>query len=119
MLNLIAYAIFLPVSGWVTIRVGWLCYQHGKPYLLALLPDAPEQVPMISNLLLMGYYLVNLGYIGIVLRFWITVHSVSALIESVCWYVGLILTILALLHYTNLGFLALFRNLFTPKNTIS
>jgi hypothetical protein len=56
----------------------------------------------INKILLAGYYLMNLGYATIMLRFWKTVTSFADVIASVSNMTGRILLSLAIVHFTNM-----------------
>ena len=98
--NLFTYAIYLPIIGFVMVRIGWLFYTNGELFLMRLFDDV-ELVRSINNLLLIGYYLVNIGYAIFSLAYWEKLNSLLASINSITHHLGLIITVLALLHYNN------------------
>jgi hypothetical protein len=100
-LNIITYGIYGIVSYFITVHVGWLCYKHGIHYLKAEIKD-DKIADTINKILLIGYYLVNLGYTMIKINNWPLITSFSTMIESLCLRIGVIVFTLGLLHVSNL-----------------
>lgn len=101
-LNLIAYAIFLLVVIFIIAIVGKICYRNGNIYVLTLLPDHEDLCIRINKMLLMGYYLLNIGYTAMTLISWQTITNMPQLIELIAYRSAIIICILSLLHYTNI-----------------
>lgn len=101
-LNLIAYALFLSISFYITIRVGWLCYHHGIHFLIEELQDVVV-AHSINKILLTGYYTLNLGYAVLMISSWNLVPDFTTLLSSVCLRVGVLVLGLGCMHYVNIG----------------
>ena len=101
-MNTLAYGLYFFITGWVTIYTGWIFYRNGFLYLLALLHDKPLTL-FVNRLLLTGYYLVNLGYVVLTIRYWKTIDSLSALTASIVCGTGTIMFILAIIHFCNMA----------------
>jgi hypothetical protein len=101
--NIISYLIYLPISFYITIVVGNTFYKNGEIYLLTLIDDKPENIKAINKLLLIGYYLLNLGYIAITLSFWKQIDNWVMTIEQVSTKLGQIILILSIMHFNNLA----------------
>lgn len=76
-------------------------YKNGEVFLLTIFKDQ-NSIKIINKLLLMGYYLVNIGYSLAVISFWKKVDSVTTMIESLSFVIGSIIIFLAILHYNNM-----------------
>jgi len=98
--NIISYLIYIPTIGFIMIYVGWLFYKHGELFLLHLFQNE-ALVKSINNLLLIGYYLVNLGYGIVTIAFWKTIHSIPEMLNALSYHIGIIIMGLAILHYNN------------------
>ena len=105
-LNIITYTIYLPIIVFITVRIGWLCYKNGELFLYTLFEDK-SLVKSINNLLLIGYYLTNIGYAIITISYWEPIHNVVEIISSLTFTLGKIILILATLHYNNIFWLQL------------
>lgn len=108
MYNLLAYLLYGILTYWVVIRVGWICFRNGRLYLEAALEDV-LLAGTVNKLLLTGYYLVNLGYITLMIWYWERISNFSELVASVSEKSGGVVLLLAILHYINLGAIYLFR----------
>lgn len=104
-LNLITYSIYLPIICFIMIKIGWLFYKNGEVFLLNLYNHNIELVKSINNLLLIGYYLTNIGYAIITIAYWNDIKSILELINSLSFTLGKIILLLALLHYNNIFWL--------------
>lgn len=74
-MNTIAYAIYLAITYLITVKVGWRFYRNGRIFILGLLEQNHTLADAINNILLVGYYLVNLGYATVMISSWGTIHS--------------------------------------------
>jgi len=104
-LNLWAYGIYFLITFVVVILVGRICYTNGNKYVLAQVSEHEELCQRINRLLLLGYYLMNLGFVAISLVFWETIDSIPNLIEILSIRIGFIVVSIALMHYFNLFWL--------------
>lgn len=101
-MNLLAYLLYFLLTGLVTVRAGWRFYRHGAHYILFLLQGQEKLTNTINKLLLTGYYLLNLGYMAIMIRFWKPVHTPAGLLASVAGMSGHIMLTLAAIHFFNM-----------------
>jgi hypothetical protein len=99
--NLIAYAIYAALTYFITVRVGWLCYKNGL-HFVALAIEEEHLAISVNKLLLAGYYLINLGYITIMIYLWETINTWQELVESLSQKMAFIVLILGLMHFFNL-----------------
>jgi len=100
-LNILTYFIYLPIISLIMLIVGWLFYTHGEVFLLYLFEQDTKLVKSINNILLIGYYLLNIGYAITSLTHWETVNSTIQMIETISKHLGIIIIGLSILHYNN------------------
>ena len=101
MYNIIAYILYLLVTSFITVYVGYRCHRSGGVYLEYLLGDhAPCQA--INNLLLCGYYLVNIGYAAWSLHDGFHIDTPATLLSTLSVRTGSIVCLLCVLHYINI-----------------
>ena len=103
--NIISYIIYIPLIFFITIKVGWLFYKHGEIFLTTIFENNIPLVKNVNNLLLTGYYLVNLGYSIITISYWNKINNTIELINVMSTTLGVIIILLALLHYNNIFWL--------------
>jgi protein-S-isoprenylcysteine O-methyltransferase Ste14 len=102
-MNTIAYLLYLALTYFITFQIGFLFYSNGKVFVLAILDGDIALTNFINKLLLLLYYLFNLGYCAIMLSTWSTVTSWEQVIQTVLTKTGSIMLTLAMIHYGNIG----------------
>jgi hypothetical protein len=115
--NAIGYLVFLAVIFFVTFQIGWKFYKNGEVYIRMLMPEDPHLVQSINKLLLVGYYLLNLGYASISISSWPQITSEFELLSYLSDHVGFIILMLALIHYFNLVWLLLYSRYIQRKHS--
>jgi hypothetical protein len=78
-------------------------YKNGYLYILSLLRGDVRLAALVNRLLLIGYYLLNLGYATVMLGTWRTIHSLPDLCASVAGMSGRIMITLGLIHCLNMA----------------
>jgi len=101
-LNLAAYTIFLLIVIYIIVIVGRICYRNGNIFVMELLQGHEELCIHINKLLLLGYYLVNIGYAAITLISWEPITSITCVMEVIATKTAVIIGILSILHYLNI-----------------
>ena len=106
--NTISYMIYLPITIYITIVVGYQCWKNGLAYVESIFEDK-SLANSINNLLLVGYYLINIGYIVLMVSTWNKISGLHQLINELSFRVAGIILILAAMHYINIASLSFFR----------
>lgn len=106
-LNLLAYLLFFPAMIALAVGVAQTCHRHGRPWMLGLFDNNDVLVDALNNILLVGCYLVNLGYIALVMAAWENVITIEQLVGTLCQHIATIVLVLAGLHYQNIAVLLL------------
>lgn len=119
MYQILAYILYLSISSFITFYVGWRCYVHGIIWLKAIFDD--EQISSsVNRMLLLGYYLVNIGYISWSVSTWQRIYDPIGMIHALSFKVGGITLILGLLHYLNIATILFFnKRIIHSKDQIS
>jgi hypothetical protein len=115
-MQFLSYFIFILISAYITIYVGWVCYKNGIHYVMELFDHNESIAKSINQLLLIGYYLVNLGFIFYGLSRWSRISTLPNLIQIISNKVSSVLIVLCMLHYFNITFIYLMRRY--PNNSI-
>lgn len=100
--NIISYIIYLPIIFFITIKVGWILYKSGEVFLCDLFKNDEETAQSLNKLLLIGYYLINLGAATITIAFWDAVYNSTQMIAALSDVLGKTILALAILHYNNI-----------------
>jgi hypothetical protein len=102
-MNTFAYIFYIFITYFITVHVGLIFYRNGRLYILRLLHGDEELTDFINRILLTGYYLLNLGYAALMIRFWKTVNTWEEVLSSVLTMTGKIMLTLAVIHFLNMA----------------
>ena len=101
-LNSIAYIIFILMTVLITVVVGYSLHKNGAVFLQNLFQEESEVMLNINNILLIGYYLLNIGFALYTLNTWSNIITQQQLIESITNRSCILLITLAIIHFSNL-----------------
>lgn len=101
-LNIIGYLIYILITSYIIVIVGKICYKNGNIYVAQLLPDHEDLCHKTNQILLVGYYLLNLGYCSMTLISWEKILSINQLIEVIAIKSAIIICSISILHYINI-----------------
>ena len=94
------YLIYVAISLGLTFWVGTTLNRNGKVFLNHNYADAPDLVDAISNMLLVGFYLINIGFVAYTLRIaGEGPTSWAQVIEFLAVKIGFVAIILGIMHF--------------------
>src|SRR5579864_8726109 len=96
------YLVYLGISVAVTIWVARTLYKRGAIFLIDAFHGNAELADSVNHLLVVGFYLINIGYVTLALRTADPVPTVRSAIELVCDKLGVVLIVLGVMHFFNL-----------------
>ncbi|HEX8462626.1 MAG TPA: hypothetical protein VF623_14400 [Segetibacter sp.] len=96
------YLLYLLITICLTIWVARTLFKNGKVFLMDIFHGNKEMADSVNNLLLVGFYLVNIGYAVYTLQVGHSIINLQELIEGLSLKVGLIILILGGMHFFNL-----------------
>ncbi|MBO9634220.1 MAG: hypothetical protein J7578_13980 [Chitinophagaceae bacterium] len=102
-MNTIAYILYFLTTYFITVHTGLSFYRNGRIYILNLLEGNAALTDFINRILLIGYYLLNLGYVALTVNEWDEILNIRELITTLGFRVGMIMLILAYIHFVNMG----------------
>lgn len=102
------YLVYLAISIGLTVWVATTLSRNGQIFLEEVFADA-KLARAVNQLLTMGFYLLNLGYVAVAMRSDQTVTSTSEVLEALSLKIGLVLLVLGVLHFCNVYFLGRYR----------
>lgn len=100
--NISAYIIFLALIIFIIVYVGRYFYTNGRVFIISLFSGHVSLADQINKLLLTAYYLFNIGYALLKLRYWQKIDSMEVLLSSLTVNMGTLILILAVTHYLNM-----------------
>jgi hypothetical protein len=99
---IITYSFYLIITISLTIWVAKTLFSNGKVFLIDIFHGNKELADSVNNLLLVGFYLINLGYAVYTLQVTGHISNVQQVIEQLSIKTGLIILILGGMHFFNL-----------------
>ena len=115
--NILTYTIFLSLASYVIFVVGHSLYKNGYYYILDLFKGDINLTTNINRILLVCYYLVNLGWVSISIITWGEITSIREVIENLTQHMSILLIVLGILHINNLISLALLARRMRSRST--
>jgi len=98
----VCYAAYLAVSLAVTIWVARTLRHNGRSFLVDAFHGNGDLADSVNHLLVVGFYLINIGYVSLALRTGAQVETARSAIELVCDKLGVVLLVLGAMHFFNL-----------------
>ena len=96
------YAIYVVVSVALTVWVARTLHRNGRVFLVDAFSGNETLADSINHLLLVGFYLINVGYVALALKYGDKPHDVQGAIEFGSTKIGLVLLVLGGMHFFNL-----------------
>jgi hypothetical protein len=90
---------YLVISVAVTVWVARTLRKHGMIYLSDKMDSKPEVAESFSNLLIVGFYLVNLGFESLALKYGGVASDAVSAIELLSTKIGFVLLCLGTMHF--------------------
>jgi hypothetical protein len=103
------YFAYLLVSVSVTIWVARTLHQRGAAFLVEAFGGNKELAESVNHLLVVGFYLINVGYVTFTLHSSAEVLNLRAAMELFADKLGLVLLVLGGMHFFNIYVFSRFR----------
>ncbi|HVF31771.1 MAG TPA: hypothetical protein VM933_01930 [Acidimicrobiales bacterium] len=95
------YLTYAAVSVGLIVWLARTLFAHGQVFLEGVFEDNPKMAESVNRLLVIGFYMVNLGYAALLLQANAATDGVTA-VEILVRKLGVLLVSLAGLHFVNL-----------------
>lgn len=99
---LTVYAIYLVTSVALTVWVARTLHRNGRVFLIDTFLGNTELADSVNHLLVVGFYLVNAGFVALALRTAEPVATARAAVELLSVKLGLVLLGLGAMHFLNI-----------------
>lgn len=117
-MQIAGFILYLGITGFITVYVGQVLFKNGRHFIFKMLGDE-MLTDSVNRILLAGYYLVNLGYVSIMLTMREPSQTLADLVASLSTAVGRIVLTLGAMHYFNIAAIILYTKLnITKKSTL-
>src|SRR6185436_10545446 len=98
----ITYLLYLAISIALTVWVAQTLFKNGRLFLVDVFHGNEALADSVNHLLVVGFYLINLGYVSLALKIGGQIESARVGIEALSWKIGLVLIVLGGMHFFNL-----------------
>ncbi len=103
-----AYALYLAISLGLTMWVARTLSRNGIVFLIECFGHDERLAISTNHLLVVGFYLVNLGWILLTLQFGAEPQSLGSAIEFLATKIGVVVLALGAMHFFNMNAIAKF-----------
>jgi hypothetical protein len=100
------YAIYIDVSLLLTVWVAHSLSTRGRVFLVQFMRGNEALADSINHLLVVGFYLLNLGYASLALSYGTKPRTIDQAIEFLSFKLGLVLVVLGATHFFNMSMIA-------------
>ena len=97
-----SYLAYVVMSVALTIWVARTLHRNGRIFLVNAFHGDEKMADSVNHLLVVGFYLINIGYVALALRHGTVPIDLQTSIEGLSTKIGLVLLVLGGMHFMNL-----------------
>ena len=101
-IKIATYLLYLAISVALTVWVAHTLHKNGRIFLVDVFHGNEPLADSVNHLLVVGFYLINLGYVSLALKLGYTIATAQEGIEALSVKVGTVLLVLGGMHFFNL-----------------
>jgi hypothetical protein len=109
------YATYIVLSLALTALVAQTLHKNGRIFLVDAFNGNEKLADSVNHLLLVGFYLINIGYVSLALKYGDAARDAKEAIEYLSWKVGIVVVVLGVMHFFNLLVLSKWRKSATDR----
>ena len=113
------YFSYLAISIALTVWVARTLHRNGRIFLVDAFHGNEELADSVNHLLVVGFYLINAGYIALALKTSNPLSNLREVIELESVKIGVVLLILGGMHFFNILVFAKMRSRSNGSDTVS
>lgn len=96
--NYIAYLLIaIPITIWVASTLS----RNGRVFLAEVFHGEAGLADAVNRLLVVGFYLINLGFVSLYVRAGAEVSDLTELLDNLSVKIGVVLLVLGVIHFVN------------------
>lgn len=115
------YLLYLAISIALTVWVARTLHKNGRSFLVDAFHGNKELADSVNHLLVVGFYLINLGYVVLALRLRFGIaapQDFQSLLEFLSFKIGIVMVVLGAMHFGNLFFFSYIRRRAEMRRTM-
>ncbi|WP_371497886.1 hypothetical protein OG871_18200 [Kitasatospora sp. NBC_00374] len=97
----VSYAAYLPVATGVTVWVARTLSRNGRIFLADVFSGDDRLADAVNQLLVVGFYLINLGFVALWMRNDEVVADLQGVFNALSYKLGTVLLLLGVMHLGN------------------
>ncbi|MCO4771758.1 MAG: hypothetical protein KDA24_17135 [Deltaproteobacteria bacterium] len=98
----VTYFVYLIISIALTAWVARTLHRSGRPFLVEAFAGNQEIADSVNSLLVVGFYLVNIGYVALAMKTGASLTDLAQCVELLASKIGRVLLVLGGMHFFNL-----------------
>jgi len=110
------YLVYLAISIALTVWVAHTLHKNGRIFLVDVFHGNEALADSVNHLLVVGFYLINLGYVSMALKLGYAINNTQEGIEALSVKIGMVLIVLGGMHFFNLFVFSRMRRRSTNRN---
>ena len=101
-LVVVSYLVYVTISVALTVWVARTLHRNGRVFLVEAFHGNEPMADSVNHLLVVGFYLINVGYITLALKYGEKPADVQGAVEFLSTKIGLVLVVLGAMHFFNM-----------------
>ena len=101
-LVVVSYLVYVVISLALTVWVARTLHRNGRVFLVEAFHGNEPMADSVNHLLVVGFYLINVGYITLALKYGEKPADVQGAVEFLSTKIGLVLVVLGAMHFFNM-----------------
>ena len=115
-LRLIDYLVYMVASVLLTVWVGRTLFRNGRPFLVSVFQEQ-GLADSVNTLLVVGFYLINLGAAALLINAGGAPASFADMIQETVTRIGVVLLVLGAMHFFNMLLFHIIRRPLRKRST--
>src|SRR3954471_5627465 len=96
------YIVYITLSIPLTIWVARTLHKNGRIFLVDSFGGNEQLADSVNHLLVVGFYLINIGYVALALREGIAPADLRQVLETISRKIGVVMLVLGGMHFFNI-----------------
>src|SRR5262245_42286948 len=96
------YIVYIALSIPLTVWVAQTLHKNGRVFLIDSFRGNERLADSVNHLLVVGFYLINIGYVALALKENIAPIDIRQVLETVSRKIGVVMLVLGAMHFFNI-----------------
>ena len=98
----ITYIVYILLSLGITVWVAQTLFRNGRLFVIDAFGGNETMADAVNHLLLVGFYLINIGFVSMYLSYGAKPSTAVEAIEYISIKIGVVLLVLGAMHFFNI-----------------